>query len=110
MASNMSPEEQKAIEDGRQQALAVAGQQFDALDANKDGTVEKGEMIAFAKSMAAGQAELTADQKAQADAQLDAMIGQFDTNNDGKVSREEWNNFFSSVYDAQVQQALAQQQ
>ena len=110
MVQNLSDAQQAEIATARAAAIAEAVKQFDTLDANGDGTVEKSELVAFAKANAPkGVGEPTKEQQDAANAQLVAMIGQFDKDKDGKVSKEEWSTFFGNVFDTTVAQTLQHQ-
>ena len=110
MVQNLNAEQQAEIAAARAKAIEEAGKQFAALDANGDGTVEKAELIAFAKAQAPkGVGEPTEAQKQAAEAQLTQMIAQFDSDKDGKVSKEEWNAFFGNVFDTTVAASLQHQ-
>ena len=100
MVENLDAEQQRVIAEGRIASLKVAEAEFNKLDANNDGTVEKAELIAFAKSQTPkGFKEPTPEQRAAAEAQMDQMIAQFDQDQDGKVSKEEWLGLFGNIYD-----------
>ena len=62
-----------------------------------------------AVSVPKGVGEPTEAQKQAAEAQLTQMIAQFDSDKDGKVSKEEWNAFFGNVFDTTVAASLQHQ-
>ena len=63
MVQNLNAEQQAEIAAARAKAIEEAGKQFAALDANGDGTVEKSELVAFAKSQAPAGMNPTEAQK-----------------------------------------------
>ena len=68
---------------------------YDELDANKDGQVDRAEVIAAAKAQ--GHTMSQGDM-----AQMDEMFAEFDTNKDGKISREEFEAGLSKVFDEMI--------
>ena len=106
MVDALNDEQKKVIDDARVEALKNAEAEFAKLDKNGDGTVEKDELVAYAKTQASSGEKLTEAQKAEAEAQIDAMIAQFDSNADGKVQKQEWLDFFTKVFDDAIVKSL----
>ena len=109
MVEEFPEEVRPQIQEGLDKCLQEVGAKFDEIDINKDGAVERSELVTLAREKNAGE-ELSAE----ALAEIDQMIATFDANGDGKVSREEWNDFFTQLYfsvaklGAAVQQAVTE--
>jgi Ca2+-binding EF-hand superfamily protein len=112
MKSLKRAKEDPQIAEARKQALEQAGAEFDKLDLDKSGYVNRDELVKFSQSqsMASSMDSLPEADKAKAYAALDSMIAQFDADGDGKVTRSEWNYFFNRVFESAFAQAMAEQQ
>ena len=83
----------------RGETLAQCGAEYDQLDTNGDGSVDRAELVALAATKGA--------EKNINEAQLEEFFTNFDANGDGKVSREEWLTFFASMFDTAIAPILA---
>ena len=83
----------------RAQALEHCGQLFDDADTNGDGTLDRAEMIGQASAQFSGSEE-------EKQAEIDAILAQFDTDGDGKISKAEWLDFFGKLFDALIEKGM----
>ena len=95
----MDPEAQAQIDQIRAETIASVSVQYDELDTNKDGSVDREELIAIARAQG-GSHNID-------EAQLNDFFTQFDANGDGKVSKEEWINFFGRMFDEAMAPIIA---
>ena len=95
----MTPEQQAEVARIRDETLVQVGEEYDKLDANGDGNVDREELIAVARSQGQGRNVPEAD--------LDSFFENFDANGDGKVSKQEWLDFFGRMFDEQMAPLIA---
>ena len=95
----MDPEAQAQIDTIRAETIASVVVQYEALDTNGDGSVDREELIAIARAQGGSH---NVDE-----AQLAEFFTQFDANNDGKVSKDEWINFFGKMFDEAMAPIIA---
>lgn len=101
-------EEMKMMLAARQQAITSAGAEFDKLDLDGSGEVDQKELVEFARAQAGStRANMSTEDQVKAEAKLEAMIDRFDANDDGRVSKAEWSQFFGRMFDATMAQELA---
>ena len=82
----------------REETLQQVSVEFDRLDADGSGAVDRAELIEVSKKQAG---ERVSEEK------LNEFFSSFDANNDGKVTRQEWLDFFGRLYDQQVAPVIA---
>ena len=102
----LSANDQQQIAQARQQALATAEEAFAKLDINGDGEVDRDEVKQLASS-GMGLPD-SADQAAK-EAKINEFFASFDANGDGKIQKQEWLDFFGSLFDSVIQQGLQSQ-
>ena len=86
----------------RAQAEAQSEAIFQELDKNNSGKLERNELISLAKQkkcMPEGSEE----------AQIDEIVKNFDTDDDGMVSMEEWKEFHMKAFDQIIERMFGSQ-
>ena len=97
----MADQEQAAqIDQIKADTLRQVGEEYDKLDTNGDGNVDRNELIEIARAKGE-QHNVSAEN-------LDSFFNTFDANNDGKVSRQEWLDFFARMFDEQMAANIGQ--
>ena len=82
---------QEILQQQRAAALQEAMVMFDAIDTNNDGNIVWNEAVQYAKknsNVLSGKGD-----------DIQAFFDEFDANKDGKVSRQEWSDFYAKVFD-----------
>ena len=87
----------------REEALNVAGQQFDRMDPSLKGFVTRDDILAMRQAQAA---QMNVE---FSDTEVDSFMADFDSNGDGKVSRQEFINKFGTMFDQMVASRSAEQ-
>ena len=95
----LDDEQRQKIAEARQQALATALEAFNKIDINGDGEVDRSEVMALAKAGTGLPEDVS-------QAKIDEFFAQFDENNDGRIQRQEWIDFFGRLFDAVIAQGL----
>ena len=105
MATNLSAADQEQIATARAAALAQATEAFNKLDKNGDGEVDRSEICALAGAgLPDGCDEDTKEKK------IKEFLDSFDTDGDGKIQKQEWLDFFGTLFDSVIQAGLGGQQ
>ena len=98
-----SQEDLDNIARARAQSLAAAELDFDNLDINKDGEIDRNEVMKLALQ---GVRMFEAKDAVARDRKVDEFFHTFDTNGDGKIQKSEWLEFFAKLFDTVVQQGF----
>ena len=96
---SLSEEQTAEVARIRGETLTQVGEEYDKLDSNGDGNVDRDELIAVARAQGQGKNVPEED--------LNTFFTTFDANGDGKVSRQEWLDFFGRMFDEQMAPLLA---
>ena len=88
----------KIIAKAKEEALKIAGQTFDELDPNKDGHIEVGEIGKHIDDVLPESVDKDLKEKA-----LKEVVSTIDTNEDGKVSKQEWLDAMGKIFDLALQ-------
>ena len=83
----------------RAETLESVAKEYDQLDLNGDGNVDREELKAVA-ARSGGDAGVDSET-------LDGFFAQFDANGDGKVSKDEWLAFFGNMFDQAMAPIIA---
>ena len=103
--NNANGEDVIDLEFARESALKDAEMAYDKLDTNRDGAVD---LIEVEKLV--GQSESIGGIGGGVQAKIDAFFKTFDTDGDVKVSKSEWLNFYTKLFDEVVKTGLYQEQ
>ena len=93
------------LEVARESALKNAELAYDKLDNNRDGVVDLNEVKKLV-----GQSESIRGIDGVDQAKVDAFFKTFDADKDAKVSKSEWLNFYSKLFDEVVKTGVYQEQ
>ena len=93
----------------RSQALRQAEMKFNQLDLNGDGTVDANELRQLAAAAGVDMDD-TPEARAMRERMSAEFFGTFDSNGDGKVSKEEWLSYFGDLFDRTYNEKLQQLQ
>ena len=94
---NLSAEDQAKVQEAKDMALKATEEAFNSLDSDKNGTVDRDELLAL---MGANGGPGVDQGKIQ------EFFNTFDADGDGKVSKQEWLTFFGNMFDASMAQGM----
>ena len=83
----------------RAETLENVAKEFDQLDLDGNGMVDREELVEVAKR--------SGDSSGVDSETLNGFFGQFDANGDGKVTKEEWLGFFGNMFDQAMAPIIA---
>ena len=95
----LTEEQKSTIAQKRAEALQQAEEAFNKLDLDGSGEIERNELEQLARSSASSMGGGESD--------INDFIATFDTDGDGKVSRQEWLTFFGNMFDQVIAQGMA---
>ena len=96
----LSASDQAQIATARAAALATAEEAFAKLDINGDGEVDRDEVKQLATS---GMGLPDNSDATTREAKINEFFASFDANGDGKIQKQEWLDFFGSLFDSVIQ-------
>ena len=109
MVELLDEQNRKKIELGRERAKLKAEQAFDQLDTNKDGHLDKNEIIELTmKHLPGVAAEDTSEDQSKRESKILEFFSIFDENRDGRIQKDEWMNFFAKLFDKIIDEELRQ--
>ena len=97
----LTEEQKQTIAGKRAEALQQAEEAFNKLDLDGSGEIERNELEQLARQSASAIGS-------GSDSDINDFIATFDTDGDGKVSRDEWLTFFGNMFDQVIAQGMAQ--
>ena len=101
MASGgLTQEQRDAIQAIRNETLEKIGNEFDKLDLNGDGSIEREELLLVASRYGSGD-QMTREK-------LNEFFTTFDKNSDGIVTRDEWLAWFGQMFDQSLEPYMPQ--
>ena len=101
----MSDADRETIATERVKAMQKATEAFEQLDLDSNGLIERSEINKVSQESLGIPA--TSD-PAQREAKIKEFFDTFDANGDGKISKEEWLDFFGKLFDSVIEAGLAQ--
>ena len=93
MKASMSPEELEAYNNERAAVMQGSEEGFAKIDTNSDGILDRDELRSLAKQGLPNQSS------EQIEASCNKYFAMWDANHDGKVSKEEWLQFYGDMFD-----------
>ena len=92
MVQELSQEQIEAIKQIKSETLDKIGYEFDKLDLNGDGSIEKDELLLVASRYGSSGDQMTREK-------LGEFFQTFDKDSDGVVTRKEWMDWFEQMFD-----------
>ena len=100
---SLSAEERARIAEARALNMAACLEKFNLLDIDGSGSVSKAEISKLANDGIGIPEAVDPETREQ---KINELISRFDADGDGNISKDEWLNFFGSLYDALVEEAM----
>lgn len=106
MQKKLSKEELAEIDQERQAAIDAAEENFNRLDTDTDGKVDKAELLKIVLQDRIQLEETDAKERA---AKIQALIPIYDKHGDGQIRRSEWLAFFGHLFDLDLEMKYKKQ-